>query len=360
MYKRLLLVGAGHAHLEVLRQWKENPLPNVQVCLISPNRYQYYSGMFSGFTEGIYEEEETRVDLRRLTIDACVHRIQKKAARIDVRHKKIICEDGSAYPFDVVSFDIGSGSLPPDFAESPARSVKPNDEFIEQMKELRETPMPLIIGGGAAGTELALSMQAYKEMQGIPGQVRIITSGRILSDAPKWVSTKLEGLLREKGVRVWEQERVQEVSDSHVHTATGNQVRHTGVLWLGGAFGDTVFERSGVEVDERSFAYVRSTLQFEGFDYMFGAGDCVTMMDHPDLPKSGVYAVKQGPVLFNNLRSYLDGKELQHFSPQKNAMYILSTGGKRGFLIYGPLSAHNRQAWKMKHKIDKEFMAKYQ
>lgn len=112
LYKRLLLVGAGHAHLEVLRQWKENPLPNVQVCLISPNRYQYYSGMFSGFTEGIYEEEETRVDLRRLTIDACVHRIQKKAARIDVRHKKIICEDGSAYPFDVVSFDIGSGSLP--------------------------------------------------------------------------------------------------------------------------------------------------------------------------------------------------------------------------------------------------------
>ncbi|GEN55096.1 FAD-dependent oxidoreductase [Halobacillus faecis] len=359
MSKRLLLVGAGHAHLEILRQLRNEVWRQVDVCMITPSPYQYYSGMFSGYTEGLYSEEDIRVDVRQLAKSANVHWIPKKAASVKPQQKKVVCEDGSVYPFDLVSFDIGSKSLPSSFEDSAARTIKPNYEFTEQMKTLRNTTKPLIVGGGAAGTELAMSIQAYKDKHKIPGQVRLITSDRILADGPKWISTKLKKLLEKKGVRVWEDERVEEVFEEFVKTDNGNRVRHTGVLWLGGAIGDPIFEKSSLAIDERSFALVRSTLQFRDYDFIFGAGDCVTMIDDPNLPKSGVYAVRQGPVLWQNLKNYLSDLPLDTFIPQKNALYILSTGGKKGFLVYGPVSSHNKKAWQLKNKIDREFMAKY-
>ncbi|KHE71897.1 FAD-dependent oxidoreductase [Halobacillus sp. BBL2006] len=360
MSKRLLLVGAGHAHLEVLRQLKEESMNDVDICLISPSDYQYYSGMFSGYTEGLYSKEETRVNIRKLAKETGVHFIRKMAKKILPDHHKLICMDGAVYPFDVISFDIGSRSLPPDFFNSVAKSIKPNYHFIDYIEEIRQTSQPLIVGGGAAGTELALSIQAYKERNRLPGQVRLITSETILPGSPSWISNKMKDLLMKKGIQVWENERVQEVEDHYIKTDFGNKVRHTGVLWLGGALSDQIFRRSGTEVDEKGFALVRSTLQFHNYDYLFGAGDCVTMSDHPELPKSGVYAVKQGPVLFENLKNYLTGEPLTDYSPQKNAMYILSTGRKKGFLIYGPLVHHSHRAWKVKNKIDREFMEKYQ
>lgn len=359
MTRRLLLVGAGHAHLEVLRQLKEESMNDIDICLISPSDYQYYSGMFSGFTEGIYTKEETRVNIRKLAKETGVHFIKKMAKKVLPSHHKLICMDGSVYPFDVISFDIGSESLPKEFSNTVARSIKPNYNFIDHIEEIRQTSQPLIVGGGAAGTELALSIQAYKEKHRLQGQVRLVTSETILPGSPSWVSSKMKSLLLKKGIQVWENERVEEIEDHYIKTDFGNKIRHTGVLWLGGALADPIFQRSRLEVDSHGFAMVRSTLQFENYDYIFGAGDCVTMSDHPELPKSGVYAVKQGPILFENLKNYMTAQTLIDYSPQKTAMYILSTGRKKGFLIYGPLVNHSHRAWKVKNKIDREFMEKY-
>ncbi|MCA0972607.1 FAD-dependent oxidoreductase [Halobacillus litoralis] len=356
MSKRLLLVGAGHAHLEVIHQLKERKLSQVDVCLINPSSYQYYSGMFSGYTEGLYEEEDTRVDLEALTKRAGIHFIKKSAGRILPKQKKVVCSDRSVYPFDVVSFDTGSRSLPP---SSIARTIKPNYQFIPQVNEIRKTTHPLIVGGGAAGCELAMSIQTYKNKHQIPGNVRVISAERILSDAPAHVSRKLRSIFSKKGIQLWEHERASEVLEDCVITDKGNRVRHTGVLWLGGAEADSLFQDSDVACDEQGFAYVRDTLQFEGYDHVFGAGDCVTMTDHPHLAKSGVYAVRQGPVLWENLQNYLKGNPLKRYNPQTNALYILSTGHKKGLLTYGPIAHHSHQAWKLKNKIDTEFIQKY-
>ncbi|SEI09243.1 NADH dehydrogenase, FAD-containing subunit [Halobacillus karajensis] len=359
MSKRLLLVGAGHAHLEVLKQLKSEWRERVDVCMITPSPYQYYSGMFSGYTEGIYSEEEMRVDIRALARAANVHLIQKKAAYLKADQQKVVCEDGAVYPFDVVSFDIGSKSSPASFEETAVQAIQPNYDFSTQIRELRETTMPLIVGGGAAGTELAMSLQTYKQNHQIPGQVRLILSEGILADGPKWVSAKLRKLLKKKDIRIWENERVEEVFEGFVKTDKGNRVRHTGVLYLGGALGDPIFEKSSLAIDERYFALIRSTLQFRDYDYIFGAGDCVTMIDLPQLEKRGVYAARQGLVLWNNLKNYFSDKPLKSFAPQKKALSILSTGGKKGFFIYGALHAHNQKAWQLKDKMDRAFMAKY-
>ncbi|TGB01867.1 FAD-dependent oxidoreductase [Halobacillus salinus] len=359
MSKRLLLVGAGHAHLEVIRNLTEEKFSDVEVCLITPSAYQYYSGMFSGYTEGLYDMEDTRVDVEKLAKAAGIHFVKKMARKLLQKQKKLVCTDRSVYPFDVISFDIGSRSLPAELESSVAKTIKPNYEFINQINELRETSHPLLVGGGAAGCELAMSIQTYKRKRNIPGQVRLISADRVLSDAPGRVSRKLRSLLSKKGIQLWEQERAVDVHDEHILTDQGNRIRHTGVLWLGGAVGDPIFESSGISCDERGFAYVRNTLQFENYDFIFGAGDCVTMKEHPQLAKSGVYAVRQGPVLWENLKNYLERDDLQSYEPQNQALYILSTGQQKGFLTYGPITHHSHQAWKLKNKIDTDFMKKY-
>ncbi|MBA2176759.1 FAD-dependent oxidoreductase [Halobacillus locisalis] len=359
MLKRLLLVGAGHSHLEVIRKLKEEPFPNVEVCLLSPSTYQYYSGMFSGYTEGLYGLDDTRVNLKELTDAAGVHFVKKMVDRVLPERKKIVCKDRSVYPFDVISFDIGSRSLPHDMEDTVARTIKPNYEFVDQINHLRETHNPLLVGGGAAGSELAMSIQAYKERKQIPGQVRLVSANRLLAEAPKRVSKKLESLITKKGIQVWENERVVEIHEHHIKTEQGNRIRHTGVLWLGGAIADPIFKSSGIGHDERGFAYVKDTLQFEDYTHIFGAGDCVTMSSYPDLAKSGVYAVRQGPVLWENLKNYLSEGELKAYQPQSQALYILSTGHKKGFFTYGLVTNHSHRAWKLKNKIDTQFMNKY-
>ncbi|MCP3029274.1 FAD-dependent oxidoreductase [Halobacillus sp. A5] len=359
MKKRLLLVGAGHAHLEVIRQLRNNPIENVEICLISPSDYQYYSGMFSGYAEGIYSEEQTRVNLRELTKKSKINFVRKKAVRIFPERRKLFCEGGAVYPFDLISFDIGSKSIPPDFTASIARSVKPNYQFVEQINHLRERPTPLIVGGGAAGCELALSIQTYKNNHRIEGQVKLITSRAVLSSTPGRTARKLRSVLEEAGVLLWEHEKVTHIFEDYISTNENNRIRHTGVLWLGGPVGDPIFTDSSISVDERGFAFIRPTLQFAEYDFIFGAGDCVTLRSDPSMDKSGVHAVKQGPVLFRNLRAYLTHESLQTYEPQKHALYILSAGDKKGFLLYGGFSLYGRQAWRLKHKIDTDFMNKY-
>ncbi|MFC7063654.1 FAD-dependent oxidoreductase [Halobacillus seohaensis] len=359
MRLRLILVGAGHAHLEVIRLNSVMPLGNIEIYLISPSDYQYYSGMFSGYTEGLYDEDDIRINLRELTNKCGVNFIKKSASRVFPERKKLFCEDGAVYPFDLISFDLGSKSIPPEFVHSQVCSVKPNFQFVEQINEIRESSTPLVVGGGAAGCELALSIQAYKNNREIKGDVRIVTADKVLSSSSNKTSGKIKSLLERSGVQVWENERVSDIYDDYIETSFNNHIHHSGLLWLGGPIGEPIFQLSNLAVDEKGFAFITDALQFEKYSFMFGAGDCVTLRSYPNLDKSGVYAVRQGPILFENLHRYINNQPLQSYEPQKKALYILSTGGEKGLLLYGKFSHHSHQAWKLKNKIDTNFMKKY-
>ncbi|UOQ91764.1 tRNA lysidine(34) synthetase TilS [Halobacillus shinanisalinarum] len=322
-------MGAGHAHIDVIRSMKEQPIDDVEVCLISPSEYFYYSGMFSGYTEGVYSLEEIRLDLKKLTQDAGIHFIRKRASRVYPNFKKLFCRGGAVYPFDMISFDIGSKHLPDHFGHTVARSIKPHEQFVEQVNELRKTSHPLIVGGGAGGCELALSLQAYKAREQIDGQVRLVSSSNILGSQPKRMSKKLKSIMQEKRVQLWERERVEEVYEDYIVTSANNKIRHTGVLWLGGPLADPLFETSGIKVDEKGFPLVKATLQFDNYEFMFGVGDCVSLKTNPYLDKSGVHAVKQAPILYENLRRFAAAEELITYQPRSLFFIYYQQGWRR-------------------------------
>lgn len=358
--KIVVLVGGGHAHLHGLKQFAENPREDVQLVLISPAAYQYYSGMFSGFTEGVYGLDEIRIDLKRLAEKIGVAFYQDTICAIDPVSRTLTGLHGQSYPYDVVSFDIGSQTDSPEALRKYISPIKPNYHFPKQLLTFRESAKPVIVGGGASGVELALSTHAWRKQQHLPLNGSLFSSGPLLSAQGAEASKKIEAIARKKELPFFTDVQIEDIDETSITASNGTTYPQTAVLWLTGPKSPAFFERSGMPVDCSGFLAVNESLQSLRFPEVFGAGDCVSIDRYPTLEKNGVYAVRQGPVLWNNLMGFLDKQALSRFVPQSRYVSILSTGGGEAFLTYGRWALHGRVPWKIKQYIDQKFMKAYQ
>ncbi|QFT87880.1 NADH dehydrogenase-like protein [Bacillus sp. THAF10] len=351
----VLLIGGGHAHLQCIKQQGKNALPESQVLLVSANRYQYYSGMFSGYAEGIYDKSDIRIDLKAFCEKNNTAYLEDSVVAIQPEQKKLLCKSGRTLSYDLVSFNIGSSTHVPFPTEDSAYTVKPNYTYTETIQQLRDTHSPVIIGGGSAGVELSLSILARKKRLQQEGTVTLVSSTGLLSEE---LSNKLTTLCRKKGLKVYTGENVEHVSETKLQTDK-RTLTHSGVLLLTGPSSASMFKESGLRCSEDGFLLVNNHLQSESDPSIFGAGDCVTLSAHPNLPKNGVFAVRQGPVLWKNLQQVVAGKSLKPFQPQKRFLSILSTGNKEALLLYDSVHIHGTIPWRIKNRIDRAFMDKF-
>ncbi|WP_394119911.1 FAD-dependent oxidoreductase [Planococcus donghaensis] len=357
--KTLVLVGGGHAHLHCLEQTKHELPEDWQVVLISPSSYQYYSGMFSGYTEGVYTLEDIRINLKRLCDKIGALFVEDLIHTIDPEKKELKGTEGDVYHYDAVSFDIGSQTAIPETLQEQVSSIKPNYRFPEQLAQLRDSAYPVIVGGGASGVELAFSILSWRKKQNLPASVALFSSTSLLSGQGLTASKKIEFIAQQKSLPFFTEVLVQAVDDFSVITSEGRSYPQSGVLWLTGPKSSELFRLSGLPTDDDGFLLVNDLLQSVGHRDIFGAGDCITIDRYPSLAKNGVYAVRQGPILWKNLKNSLSSERLLPFTPQKRFVSILSTGGGEAFLSYGKQVLHGKIPWKIKQHIDGKFMKHY-
>lgn len=357
--KTLLLVGGGHAHLHCVAAYAKDPIKDWQVILISPSPFQYYSGMFSGYTEGVYTLDDIRIDLPALCEKSRIQFIEDTIHKIDAEAKKVIGKSGASYVYDVVSFDIGSQTDIPTRALTYASSIKPNYRFADHLVRARSSAHPVIVGGGASGVELAFSILSWRKQQQLPLNVALFSSTPLLTVFGRVASMKIEAIALEKSLPFTTDVSVENIDQHYVTTSTGEQHPQTMVLWLTGPKSSHLFNQSNLPTDDNGFLLVNEKLQNTKHPEIFGAGDCVTIDQYPALTKNGVYAVKQGAILWENLKKRLTKGELVRFTPQKRYISILSTGDGEAFLSYGNQLFHGKWPWKLKQFIDKKFMKKY-
>ena len=82
-------------------------------------------------------------------------------------------------------------------------------------------------------------------------------------------------------------------------------------VWATGAEPQKVTARSDLEMLNGYFR-VNDYLQSTSHKNVFAAGDCITMETYADKrfpPKAGVYAVREGPFVAQNLVAAIQGKE---------------------------------------------------
>jgi selenide,water dikinase len=373
----VVLVGAGHAHVEVLRQFGERPpLPGLRLTLITPDVHTPYSGMLPGLVNGRYRFEEAHIDTGPLARFAGAGVHYRAAVGIDPERRQVICDHGPPVPYDVLSIDIGStpNTAAVRGAGDHALAVKPIGRFLERLAALRGRleardwrSRIAVVGGGAGGVELILSLEAGLRRQAAlagrdpAGLSFTLVSGvdALLPDFPAGVRRGFHEILARRGIAVLTGAWVARVLAHGLEMKDGASLPAEEVLWVTEAQPPAWLQSSGLALDDRGFIKVGETLQAEGLDRVFAAGDVIAFGPR-SLPKSGVYAVRAGPVLAENIRRLLTGERLTAYRPQRHAMYLISTGEDYAVGVRNGLVFAGRWVWRWKDRIDRRFMARYQ
>jgi selenide,water dikinase len=369
--KRLLLVGAGHSHLEILRRLILEPLAEVELTVVSLGPLHHYSGMVPGYLQGTYREEEIAVRVPELVeraggrfVAGRVLGLDTGAGRVRVETKK---EGGREIPYDLVSFAVGSNTAGFDSPEvaGQAQRIKP----LERVHALRQHLLALagedaavaVVGGGAAGVEVSLAIAAALEQGGRAHRITLLESGEeILAGYRDRFRERAREILAKRGITVRTGQRVTAVDELEVETESGVRVPSRLTVWLTGAVAWPLFQSSGLPLDGRGFLLIDDALRSLGDPRIFAAGDCGTLASHPETPKAGVYAVREAPVLWESLKAAVQGGEPPRYRPQQGFLSILNTGDGRALLDYKGIVSHSRWAWRLKDAIDRRFMARYQ
>jgi pyridine nucleotide-disulfide oxidoreductase family protein len=358
--KRLVLLGGGHAHVHCISALGRIPVDGADVTLISPFARQVYSGMLPGWIAGHYGIDDCVVLLPPLAQKAGIAFLQTAATLVDPARRIVHCADGAQVPYDILSIDTGPvadlSHLPG--AAEHALAVRPIEQFIEgwglARSRLTAGARIVMVGAGAAGVELALSMQHGLEAAAARPAITIVSAADTL---PGNAGKRLLRIVRERGMRLLGNTMAQRIETGKVILQEGTLEAELIVVSTGAAAADWP-NASGIETDARGFILVNDKMQSLSHGEIFAAGDCASMSGFPR-PKSGVYAVRAGPPLEQNLRRALAGEALKAYLPQQRSLYLISTGDRHAVGSWGGLSWEGAWAWRWKDRIDRQFVARY-
>ncbi|MBM7573572.1 NADH dehydrogenase FAD-containing subunit [Aquibacillus albus] len=359
--KRLLLVGGGHAHVHVVKKLKELPIDGVEVMLLSPSQYQYYSGMFPGYAEGLYDKSQISINLESLAKASGVSWVKAAVTAIDPLQKKVLTSDGEMVSFDVISFNIGSltaGINVPGVTEHAYR-MKPNYHFVEVIDEVRDADNVVVVGGDVAGIETSLSLASWRTANHIHTPVTLMSADRLLPNKSKRISAKIEAIVMQNGIHLVTSETVSHVKRNKVVTSSNKEIHFDKLVWLAGSKAPDLFKTSKLPVDDHGYLKVADTLQVKEYPFIFGVGDCASIADDPAVDREKGHAVRQGRLLFENLKGFMETGEGELYQPKKNELSIVSIGNKKGLLLYKGYSMTGRWAWYLKNWIDSKLVKQY-
>lgn len=357
----LVLIGGGHAHALVLRKWGMKPLPGARLTLINPGPTAPYSGMLPGFVAGHYARQELDIDLMRLCRFAGARLVLGAADHIDTVNQQVHVPGRAPIAYDVASVDVGiTSDMPelPGFA-AQATPAKPLGDFASRWADFRDGDGPAhvaVIGGGVAGAELILAMAHALRKRGRLAQATLIDSDAALRALGPDARRALRRALVEQGVRLEEHARIRQIHDSYITFDDGHEILSDFTTGAAGARPYDWLADSGLALQD-GFIQVGETLQSSDANVL-AAGDCAHMGFAPR-PKAGVYAVRQAPILFHNLRALMTGDPLRNYQPQKDYLKLISLGSREalgerfGTTLSGPL------IWRWKDRIDQTFMDQF-
>ena len=363
--KNVVLVGGGHAHALLLKSWAMNPVAGARLTVINPGPTAPYTGMLPGFVAGHYKREELDIDLVSLARYADARLVLGMVTEID-RHAKTVTVPGRPpIPYDLCSIDVGITSEMPqlDGFMEHAIGAKPlgryADEWTafvaEQKSTAATTASVAVIGGGVGGSELAMAMSHRLKTEGITPTVTVIDRTTILGQVGQIAQTELRKALAANDVTVVENAEVTAVSATGVHL-TDRTIDADLVIGVAGARPYPWLTDIGLEHHE-GFIVIDETLRSITDSSIFAVGDCAHMAFDPR-PKAGVFAVRQAPVLTNNIQALLTGKSLKSYAPQGDYLKLVSLGDKiAGADKFGRFGK-DAKLWRLKDKIDRDFMNK--
>lgn len=376
--KKLLLLGAGHAHVHVLASLAQHRPADLDVTVLTPFAYQTYSGMTPGFVAGHYAETDCRIALEPLVRAAGARWVQGRCSGIDpVGNTVSVAAAGGAQGvpaslgFDALSIDTGAvldrARLDADMpgAASHALAVRPIEAFAQlwpQVMELaQQKPVSMaVVGAGAAGIELVFAAEQAIRQHGSAGaRFTLITGGPEVADNyHPAVQRKVLRQLKRRGITVLREACVG-IAPGEVVLGNGARLACDAPLLAIGTHAPPWLQGSGLALSESGHVLVNAFQQSTSHPHVFAAGDVAHRADVAHA-RSGVYAVRAGPPLAHNLLAFHQRMPLKPHQPPKRTLNLLSCGTGHAIASYGALSLEGAWAWRWKDRIDRSFIERYQ
>ncbi|MFP6584691.1 MAG: selenide, water dikinase SelD [Candidatus Hydrogenedentota bacterium] len=373
--RKLVLLGGGHSQIEVLRQFAMHPVDDVAITLVTRELMAPYSGMLPGFIAGHYTHGEAHIDLRSLAEAAGARVVFAEACKVDAEKKAVLFDDRPALDYDLLSINIGSRPVMTDIpgARDYALPSKPVDQLIEGWERIQQDALAsndpytiTIVGAGAGGVELALTMQyhlktTHTQSTDTPFNVRInvvTDDDKILPTHNEGVRTRIMRLMHERDIQIHLLQRVTEVVEGSIATQEADRFDFDALIWVTNAAAPFWLRESAIQTNDEGFILIDQTLRSTSHREIFATGDIATL-ENFSRSKSGVFAVRQGPYLAKNIRHALTGESLEEYVPQEKFLSLIGTGNKSAIASKGNFSAQGPHIWAWKDYIDRKFMNMY-
>lgn len=369
--KQVVLIGVGHTNAHVVRMWKMGAYADSALTCISDRSIATYSGMLPAVLAGQNAPEDMEIDLVRLCESVGARLIVDDVTGLDRERRLVHLADRPSVPFDVLS--IGIGSVPTtagvDITPGAILKIKPMQTFLERLgvavdhaAEKRDgEPLRIVVAGsGVAGTEIAFCLRGFLQQRSLEAAISMVTRSQdILAGVIPSFRRRVEDALRATGIRLVTGKPVVSVDDQGVHLNDGQLVEADLVIWATGASPPPLLKQLGLPLSDNGFLATDRTLRVTSSDPIFAVGDTGTIVSEK-LPKAGVYAVRQGRILWENLQRELTRQRLVQYEPQRSFLKLLNTGDGQAIGEYKGFSFRGPWAWKLKNRIDQRFMDKFQ
>lgn len=361
MVKRLIIAGGGHAHLHTLRRLRSFTTAGIAVTLVTPDRFHYYSGMGPGMLGGFYLPEEIRIDVRAMAERGGASCVIGEAAGLDPEARLLRLANGTTLPYDALSLNIGSTVASDWPAGEDIFPVKPIVNLVRARQRLEQltggrSPRILVVGGGAAGVEIAGNS---RRLLGNRGEITLVAGTRLLGRFTAAARAHALKSLAERRITVLEGVTASALADHIAHLSDCRTLPFDLAFIAGGVKPSAVLRNFGLPLAPDGSLLVNRFLQSTGSPAIFGGGDCVCLVERP-LDRVGVYAVRQGPVLCENLAAVLAGSPLAPFTPQQSYLQILNLGDGTALMVRNGLAWRGKAAFRLKEYLDRRFIREYQ
>jgi len=358
----IVLLGAGHAHLEVLRRFALRPEPGVRLTLIGREPQTPYSGMLPGLIRGDYTHQQAHIDLAPLAVAAQARLIMAEATAIDLDARHVTVANRPRIEFDLLSIDVGGAPVVPDGGERDGASVgvKPIGRFLDRLRHLENALLPsariAVVGGGAAGVELVLALAVR-----FAGRFRLAlvsASADPIASAPAPARRVVRQALADAGVELACGVTASGLQAGRLALSDGSALDVATALWATGAAGPEFLAASGLVCDPFGCVRVDVTLRSVSHPHVFAAGDCAALDGNPR-PKAGVWAVRAGAPLAENLRRTVRRQAPRPWRPQRDALVILGLGRGKAVAWRNGIAVQGHKVWWLKDRIDRRWMRMY-
>ena len=356
----LVLIGGGHAQIAVLKSLAMKPIDGLHITLITDVLMAPYSGMLPAHLEGLWSFDEMHIDLARLASFAGADLITSPVTEIDGHKKIVFIKDRPPMRYDLCAINAGAVPSIEDIkgADRYAIAVKPIAHFLSKLPQNIEDNTNInIIGAGVAGIEIAFALQSKFSAQDI--DIHIFSRSKtLLAKMPPKAGRLIDRLAKERGISVHYGVEIKQINETNLIAQDGKSYSSGLNLIVTGVKAAPFVSSLSDGLNNEGFISVDTSLQSPVYEGLFACGDVASIIGHAR-EKAGVFAVRAGAILAQNIRRAIYDKKLLKWSPQKHYLALIGTADGKALAVRNGMVHHHKMWFHLKQKIDLDFMNKF-